>query len=291
MVLLFGSRSQLGVSFLKNTSFKTLSFNSDQFNALKISNLELFLDSLENKFDIILNFISNNDVENCNREEANIVNCQFPEKLANYCKKNNKILIHLSSDYVFDGNTGSYIEDSSINPLNTYGISKASGEEAIKNSGCNFFILRTSWLYSHLKTQNNFLNKIVSLANDESIGELYGADDVFGSPTSCSTVSNCIELIIQNIYKSIHKDLINFGIYNIVDTGRVSRFEFMQEALKLLRIRYSLEKKIFPVKSDHFKSNIIRPVDTSLLNSKFSKVYAYNFQLWSSSLKVEVEKL
>ncbi len=288
MIILFGKRSQLGREFCKHSSQTIKAFNSNDFNILKYSDINSFLDKLS--FKIILNFASYNEVENCDKKISNLVNAKFLQDLASYCKENDKLLIHISTDYVFDGKKGNYDELDSTNPINQYGQSKLDGENYIINSNCKYFILRTSWLYSSFKTSNNFLNKILIQSSIDKEHQFYGANDVFGSPTSCSSLVLAINVLLQKV---LEMDFINIHseIYHVVNDGRASRFDFMKEALFLLKKKFKIKSDLVEVSNDYFPSKISRPKDTVLKNSKFCKDFNFQFLSWKDALSTEVSKL
>ena len=122
------------------------------------------------KPDLIYNAVAYTDVDKAEQEpeKAMLVNSHTPGEIANYCKKNNVPLIHFSTDYVFDGDKNTlYTEEDIPNPINVYGKTKLDGEFAIIESGCDYLIFRTSWVYS--MRAGGFVNKVIQWAKQNEI--------------------------------------------------------------------------------------------------------------------------
>jgi len=243
------------------------------------TNIKKILGKFSNK--IIINCFAYNNVEEAeNSKDAFEINHKGVEEIAKFCADNKILLIHFSTDFVFDGKKNLYTESCLANPINNYGKSKLAGEQAIKKFCDKYFIIRTSWLYSHLETKNNFLNKIKTLAlkNNQTF---YGADDVFGSPTSALSLAAGVNALIQ----SIEDNNFQNKLFHFSDLGCVSKFNLLKEIINQLNQKYNLSNKVVPVSNSYFKLLAPRPFNTSLNSSLFSNTFDVNQLEWKDSLK------
>jgi dTDP-4-dehydrorhamnose reductase len=213
-----------------------------------------------NKFHYCINCAAYTNVEGAesNPDEAFKVNAEAVKYLASTCKENKIILIQISTDYVFDGEKDApYNEKDKTNPLNEYGKSKLAGEQYIQAILDEYFIIRTSWLYS--KYGNNFLKTIIAkIQNQEKITITTSQT---GAPTSCIDLT-------QFIFKLIKNRENNYGIYHFSASGQTTWFDYALQIGKLFE-DYDC-KKIVPVSL--FNSKAQRPRYSILDNSKASKI-------------------
>lgn len=284
LILVIGKHSQTARSLISN-NFEANYLSSNEINFLEINKIKKSLKFFSPK--IIINLASFNQVELAeNDPKTFIINTDAVKKIAEYSYDNNCLLIHISSDYVFDGQKKYYQEDDACNPLNNYGLSKLLGEEAIIRVSPKFIILRTSWLYSHYDTENNFLNKVLDLAKNKNL--IHGVNDTFGSPTSVITLAG----VIKHIIAEYSKKKIIPGLYHISDTGRATRYDFIKEVVSFLTKKdHKIDLELVEVGSNFFQSHLSRPQDTSLSNKKFSEVYNYNFSNWKDALTKILKKI
>ena len=280
-VLVLGSNGQIG-RCLKDQLLKTnylVTYSSRE--ELDITN---FFDS-NSKIEkinpnIIINAAAYTNVDKAEEDtvNANLINNLAVENIANLCSKNGIVLIHISTDYIFDGYSVSpYLETDQANPLSFYGKSKLQGENAIVKSKCKSIILRTSWVYSEYG--NNFVKTIIKLCNDlDSIS-------VISDQTGCPTYAQDIAKAILNLLPLINKKISPFGIYNYCGDTSLSWYEFAM----LIEKKYITTEKhieIIPISSDEYDSKASRP-KFSLLNC-FK--YQDSFGLSPSNLQEGIEK-
>ena len=283
MITLLGKNSQLGRSF-NNISKMDVDYISS--SELDLKKTELISDSLlkykNNK--ILINCAAYNDVEGAElSDDSMLINYYAVKELAKFCSEHMIFLIHISTDYVFDGKGGSYHETDHANPINIYGKSKFLGEKAITDNVDNYLIIRTSWLYSHFKTKNNFLHKMLSRYNDSK--KIYGAIDIIGSPTSSNSLAMGLEVVIDNIIKNQFILNNENKIFHFSDLGRVSRFEFVDEIIRNANKIYNQKMNVEPIKNSFFKLQAQRPADTSLDISMFCKTFKFGANKWDQALK------
>lgn len=211
------------------------------------------------KPDIIINAAAYTAVDKAESEPelADKVNHLAVAALAEYCAAHNITLVHYSTDYVFDGSgTEPFTEDNTQNlsPLNVYGRTKLAGELAIITSGCKYYILRTSWVYSH--EGNNFVKTMLRLSGERS--ELKIVADQVGSPTSAADIAeNTLTLLEKNP---------PYGIYHFVPDKQLNWYEFAKLILSGKNIN------LLPITSAEYPVPAKRPLNSRLANSKIKNI-------------------
>lgn len=191
------------------------------------------------------------------------INAELPTLLAKLAKKHHALLIHYSTDYVFDGNkTGFYKEEDATNPLSVYGQSKREGEKGICENGEHYVILRTSWVYS--AQGKNFLKTILRLANERE--ELSIVNDQHGAPTPASWLAE-VGLILAERY--INKQKIPAGIYHAVSQGETTWFDY---ACLILNSVKKNNVRVIPVPSEAFPTKAQRPRNSKLCTQKIQQL-------------------
>jgi dTDP-4-dehydrorhamnose reductase len=263
-ILVTGSNGQLGKTlkdlYQDNNDYLEFSFLTK--SELDISNKETLNDYFKNhSFEYCINCAAYTNVEQAEEsiEDAFRINAEAVGYLAESCNESNTTLIHISTDYVFDGKKGKpYSETDLTHPINEYGRSKLAGEELIKKSLKNYFIVRTSWLYS--KHAKNFVTTIASKIKEDS--DLTITTSQKGTPTSCVELSKFIYWLMKTESK-------DFGIYHFSAKGASTWYDF---ALKIADHFADYEKsKITSTTS--FKSKAERPEYSVMDNSKVQKNY------------------
>lgn len=228
---------------------------------------------------IIINCSAYNNVDDAERLDSDniLINEMAVKEVVKFCKKNKSKFIHVSTDYVFDGKKQSpYHEDDLAFPVNEYGKAKLEAEKFIAKNLQQFFILRTSWLYSHFKTENNFLNKIISAMRDKK--QLFGATDLIGTPTYSSDLARHILEIIQK--DEWHKS----GIFHATNTGAVSRFDFIKKIIELSNVYLNNVVDVSPSQSSEFSQQARRPIFTAMSNIKLQEKLGIQTRDWEVSL-------
>ncbi len=271
-ILVTGSAGQLGKSIKKISSkFYSFNFFFTEKNELDISNFNLVKDFLtSNKISVVINCAAYTDVDKAenNFELANLVNHLCVANLGILCKRFNIKLIHISTDFVFDGeNKLPYTENIKPNPINDYGKTKLMGENKILSLNLrNSIILRTSWLYSEFDT--NFVKKIYE--NMNSNNSISVVDDQIGSPTYARHLSEAILNIIPVISN------IKTEIYHFANLGYCSKFDFAHFIIKKINKEIQIKK----IKT----SSIVKRPRFSVLNSKkFQEKFNYKILKWETS--------
>lgn len=197
------------------------------------------------------------------------LNAEAVGKLASFCKKNGSVLIHFSTDYVFDGeDENGYTEDAVPSPINIYGKSKLDGEKLVEDNMDRYYIIRTSWMFGN--PEKDFVGTVLKLA--ETRDELNIVADQIGSPTFAKDLAAAVK---KNFIK--RSDLPPFGIYHITNSGACSWYDFASEIFK----QCGLEIKLNKVSSDAISRPAMRPKYSILRNTKLEK----NLRPWEKALK------
>ena len=275
-VLVTGANGQLGQTLqeLCENNSKTCEFTFMSKFDLDISNESALLEIFDkNDYDYCINCAAYTNVEQAEKtpEIAYRINAEAVKHLAKTCKMHDTILIHISTDYVFDGiKQTPYTETDKPNPINVYGKSKLQGEINIQENTSQYFIIRTSWLYS--KYKKNFVKTIQKLAEEKE--KLDVINDQIGSPTNTEDLAKCILTILK-------KQTKNFGLYHFSNSGEISWYDFAKEIMSL----QNLNAHINPVNSRVFNMCATRPSYTVLNTNKIHKTLKLHKKDWKKSLK------
>ncbi|MDD2494354.1 MAG: dTDP-4-dehydrorhamnose reductase [Tissierellia bacterium] len=279
-ILVTGSNGQLG------SELRLVVEEKDQVNNYFFTDVADL--DITNKNDVTNFFVLNNIniVVNCaaytnvdgaedDKENADLINHIGPKNIAEVCRDRNGLLIHISTDYVFDGTKNTpYTETDKTKPLGVYGKTKLKGENAILNSGCEYVIIRTSWLYSSFG--NNFLKTMQKLtAVKHSIKVVF---DQVGTPTYAGDLANVIYTIIQK------KDNTRIGnqIYHYSNEGVCSWYDFAVA----INEAFGHNCKVEPCHSDEFPSKVKRPSYSVLDKTKIKDVLEAEIPYWKDSVLV-----
>lgn len=271
--LIIGHKGQLGKEFVKKFNELNYNFISVDINELDITDYQAVTDIFNyEKPDIVVNCAAYNDVDGAenNNHLAMQVNSEAVKYLADVSKKNNALLIHYSSDYVFDGRKedGLYVENDKVNPLNEYGKSKLAGENNVQNILSEFLIFRLSWVYGN--GNQNFIYKFRNWSKTKKVLKI--SFDEISIPTYT-------KLIVDITLKALNKDLR--GLYHLTNSGYTSRYEWAKLIAKILK----LDVLLLPVNKSEFKLAAERPYCSAMDNSKLSKELNYTIPDWEESLK------
>jgi dTDP-4-dehydrorhamnose reductase len=247
------------------------------------SSLELDLTNYDNiisvfnavgTFDYCVNCAAYTAVDKAESETQNAydVNVLGSKNLAEACRKYDITLVHISTDFVFDGGASQpYAEDSFTNPLGVYGTTKLKGEDAIVETLEEYFIFRTSWLYSEYG--NNFLKTMLKFGVERD--EISVVSDQIGSPTYAKDLAEVILKIIES------RDT-NYGLYNYSNEGVVSWYDFANEIFKISNSCIKLNK----IETKDYPTPALRPKYSVLDISKIKKTLGIEIHNWKASLAI-----
>ncbi len=222
-------------------------------------------------------------------ELARLINAKVPGVMAEEAHALNIPLLHISTDYVFDGEEGSpYTEEDKTNPLNVYGQTKLEGEQAIGQAGGAHVILRTSWVYS--LRGNNFVTKILAWSREQET--LKVVSDQVGSPTWARMLAEAISGIVERSLPNLREYFgERRGIYHLGGRGSVSRFDFAKAILRFdPRSEEQMTRRVEPALTADFPTPARRPPFTALDCSRFERIFSTRLPGWEESLKLAVKK-
>ncbi|HBC45945.1 MAG TPA: hypothetical protein DCZ43_02755 [candidate division Zixibacteria bacterium] len=214
-----------------------------------------FLERTE--FDALINCAAQADVDRCeiDREEAYKINTEAVAVMADFCKKHKRLLIHLSTDYLFDGQNGPYSEEASSNPINYYGETKLEAEIAIRSSGCAYIIVRTNHIYGNLPDGPSRLVRWL-LENSE----IKAASDQYNNSIWAGSLADSVIELMEMDFR---------GVVNIGGPDYLSRYEFAMEGAEV----FGIDKKRV-VKSSIKKLGLVapRPLRAGLIIDKMKQI-------------------
>ena len=230
------------------------------------------------KFDIIINCAAYTAVDKAEEEVelANQINHLAVRQLAQIAKKQRAKLIHISTDYVFDGESDKpYTETDAVNPVNVYGKTKLAGEKEVqKVMPTNAIIIRTSWVYSEYG--NNFVKTMLRLGKERN--ELNVVSDQIGSPTYAIDLASAILEIIKK--KEFRESDQATKIYHYSNEGEISWYEFTKEIFKIAKI----DCKVSPIITQQYPTPAQRPRNTLMNKEKIVRTFSMDTSSWKESL-------
>ena len=274
-VLVIGSDGQLGLEFQKiSNSYDSLSWvfsTTKTLDLLKLDTISSFLNDINPS--VIINCAAYTSVDKAETESklADLINYKAVDIISRWTSDHNKKLVHVSTDYVFDGLSKLPLsENSNTNPINQYGSSKLKGEQACLKNDTNSIIIRTSWLYSSFG--KNFVKTMISLMKNNNTVKV--VNDQIGSPTYANDLA---KFIIEIIMNSKNKS----GLFHYSNEGEISWFEFAKSVREL----YKLECELIGVSSKEFKTIAKRPKYSLLNKTKIKKTFNLEIPNYKQSLE------
>ncbi len=278
-ILVTGANGQLGNEIRKiSSSRKNFNFyftDVGELDITKLENIQAFYS--ENKFDYIINCAAYTNVDKAESDEINAekINAEAVKNLSEISQKYKIPLIHISTDYVFDGESNiPYKEDDKVNPQSVYGKTKLQGEEFAKKA-YKSIIIRTAWLYSSYG--NNFVKTMLRLGKERN--EINVVSDQAGSPTYAADLAQAILEITKQVTDNQE---YNFsGIYHYSNEGSCTWFEFAKEIMQ----KANLKCIVNPVSSEEYPTPVKRPKYSLLDKAKIKKTFNVKVPFWKDSLE------
>lgn len=282
-ILLFGKNGQVGweLNRLLVSLGEVVALGREDADLSEPESLREIIRKIEP--DVIVNAAAYTAVDKAEDEEklATAINGAAPGIMAEEAERINALLVHYSTDYVFDGELDRpYTENDSPNPINAYGRSKLAGEREIQKSGCRYLIFRTSWIYS--SRGKNFLLTILKLARE--MNELSIVSDQFGSPTWADMVAKVTLDVLRKVTTQGIRSGCDSGIFHLVARGSTSWHGFAQSIVS--KAENALVKKIDvkPILSSEYQTRAMRPKNSRLDINKLEQCFGLRLPGWEESL-------
>jgi dTDP-4-dehydrorhamnose reductase len=284
-ILLTGSNGQVGFELQKKLGAlgQVIATDREELDLTDSDAIKKFIN--QTKPDIIINPAAYTAVDKAESEPdlAYLINTFLPEVLAVKARELDILLVHFSTDYVFDGlKKEAYVETDQTNPLSVYGKTKCESEEKIR-SHSKHIILRTSWVFgSH---GNNFLKTILKLIQQKDSINI--VSDQCGSPASTSMLANVVYKIVDQILKD--PNFKDYGTYHVTNEGETNWFEYASfianEAIQLGFNVRCLPDQIHSILSSEYPTAARRPLNSRLNCEKLKKTFMLELPHWESEVK------
>jgi len=277
-LLITGAGGQLGKEWVYFCEEHNIPYSGFSSSELDITNREELSKKLEESNpDVIINCAAYTKVDDAEEKKslAFEINSDSVKNLAEICIDLSIKLVHFSTDYVFAGTVDDkekfrdgYLEDHQRDPVNSYGASKFYGEKALEESGCDYLLIRVSWLCGRFG--NNFVKTMLRLGKNRD--ELSVVNDQFGSPTFT-------ESVVKEVYQLLKAG--QSGTFHSTSNGIITWFDFAKEIFKLKEV----DVKVKPVTSSEFPTKAKRPTFSKLSTKKISKIEGIELVDWKVGLK------
>ena len=280
VVLVTGANGQLGqsIKFIAN-KYPTIQFIYTDYYEMDITNIESCTNAfLKYKPQFCINTAAYTAVDKAESEpeKAHLINCIGSKNLAEVCKEYDTILLHISTDFIFDGASKiPYLESDLPNPQSVYGQTKLEGEIAIQNTWEKHFIIRTSWVYSQFGA--NFMITMLRLASERD--SLSIVSDQIGTPTNAVDLAEALLTIIQSP-NTHNPSLTTFGIYNFSNEGQCSWYDFAAAIFKQKELKMDLK----PIPTSAYPTPASRPAYSVLDKTKIKNTFNIEVNEWKTSL-------
>jgi dTDP-4-dehydrorhamnose reductase len=288
-ILIFGSGGQLGYELMRQAEARDLAVRGLDLPQTDITEIKHVKNAFaQHRPELVINAAAYTNVDAAESEIqlASAVNRDGPANVARLSFENNIPLIHVSTDYVFDGTKGSpYRETDPTSPIGVYGQSKAEGEIALRSVIRDHIILRTAWLYgSHGR---NFVKTIMKLAREKE--EIRVVSDQYGSPTSAADLAEAILTISGVIVK---RAAVRWGTYHYCGKGVTSWYEFSRTILDIYRQYEDVKtERIVAIATADYPTPARRPAYSALQCDLIEQNFGISTRPWRSSLKKTIHKI
>jgi dTDP-4-dehydrorhamnose reductase len=290
-IVLFGCKGQLGweLQRLLTPLGELCAVDREELDLQDMAALEGFL--LEQRPKIIVNASAYTAVDRAEQEQglAFQINERAPRLMAGMANSLRAAFVHISTDYVFDGELGRpYMEGDATHPLNVYGQSKLAGEQAIQEAGGAYFIFRTAWVYS--MRGDSFVTKVLAWARKNE--ELRIVDDQVSNPTWSRSLAEILAILIERAGSDIYEFVRQFtGLYHLGGWGVASRFDWAQQILAADPKRdEQLAYNLLPARTEMFPTPARRPLLSALDCKLFETTFGLRLPDWEQSLKLALNE-
>jgi dTDP-4-dehydrorhamnose reductase len=285
VVLVTGANGQLGQSIKSIANkYPTIQFVYTDFYEMDITNIESCTNAfLKYQPQFCINTAAYTAVDKAESEpeKAHLINGLGSENLAKVCKENDTILLHISTDFIFDGTSKKpYLESDFPNPQSVYGQTKLEGEIAIQNTWEKHFIIRTSWVYSQFGA--NFMKTMLRLASERD--SLSVVSDQIGTPTNAVDLA---EVLLTIVKSPVTHHPSSFGIYNFSNEGVCSWYDFAAAIFHQKELKIDLT----PIPTSAYPTPAKRPAYSVLDKTKIKNTFNIEVNEWKTSLVRGINQL
>jgi len=280
VVLVTGANGQLGqaIQFIakNHTEIKFVFCSSSDLDISNKENCHIVFQKTKPDFCINAAAYTAVDKAESDRDKAELINVIGSKNIAEVCNQFDVKLIHISTDFVFDGsNDKPYTETQITNPKGVYGQTKLDGEKAIQQIFSKYFIIRTSWIYSQFG--NNFMKTMLRLASERT--SLSVVNDQIGTPTNAVDLAEALVQII--LFNNQQPTANNYGIYNFSNEGECSWYDFAKKIFEINNVSIDLSA----ITTEQFSTPAQRPKYSVLDKSKIKATFGITIKTWEESLK------
>ncbi len=292
-ILVTGATGQVGGSLVARLSASATVLAADR-SVLDLAEPHTIIGTLDRLApDIVFNPAAYTAVDKAEDEPelAMRINAEAPGAMARWAAARNVPLVHFSTDYVFDGSgERAWREDDAPQPLSVYGATKLGGENAIRNAGGTFLIVRTSWVYA--AEGKNFLRTIAQLARERS--ELRIVADQIGAPTSAALIGDAVAGMLSEGLESLRERCAGAGgLVHLAASGETSWYGFACAIVDGLKARgvAVAAKRIVPITSADYPTKARRPQNSRLDLSRLQSIFGIAPPPWQNALSPELDRL
>lgn len=280
VVLVTGASGQVGqaLQFIAPiySDIQFVFCNSKQLDITNLNNIKQLFEQFKPDFCINTAAYTAVDKAESEPEKAHLINVEGAKNVAEICKEFNTVLLHVSTDFVFDGTkTVPYTEEDVPNPTSVYGQTKLDGEKSIQETWHKYFIIRTSWVYSQFG--NNFMKTMLRLASERD--KLSVVNDQVGTPTNAVDLAEALVKVCTSIFHLPSSNL--FGIYNFSNEGQASWYDFAEKIFEYNNINIQLE----PIPTKSYPTPAKRPAYSVLNKRKLTNKFGFEIRNWESALR------
>lgn len=280
MILLFGAHGQLGRELRTAAAAAGIGVAGPTEAEVDIADPAAVGDVIDrSQPELIINAAAYTNVDQAESEPemAWRVNATGPKVVAQAADRTGVPLIHISTDYVFDGSkTGGYREDDAVAPINVYGQSKVAGEEAVRESTPRHLILRTAWLYS--RHGHNFAKTMIRLASERD--ELRVVADQFGTPTAASDLARTIIGIAPRLRGSNPP----YGTYHLAGDGATNWADFADRIVEAQALITHRRPAVVPISTADYPTAARRPQNSALDSTHFAVTFGLRLGPWQNAV-------
>lgn len=284
-VIVIGSHGQVGTALSlqlqTRTDVQLFAFDRKELDITDASQVSSVVQSIQP--DVIINAAAYTAVDKAEKDvqQCYAVNADGVENLAKVANQQDALILHISTDYVFDGESSQpYSEQDNANPQNVYGKSKLEGEQKLATLCSRYAVLRTSWVFG--EAGNNFVKTMLRLSGTRN--EISVVNDQLGAPTYSGDIARTLIVMMDRMLSS-QENLS--GIYHYSGMPQVSWCQFAEEIFSAVTSQVDHDKKIMvhPILTSEYKTEAKRPLDTRLDCNKIDKVFSVKPSSWKNALK------